>query len=240
MLDLVQAQKDVTATLLSAASLANVAIVSYREKRLANELDYRTTLEAGRNGKAGVMAVVMLPSADAGEKNVTGPVLDWLFPVIVIELDAVNMEPQGGSLLSAEEVSQRVMDVLHHEADEKYGTWKVSGKPMAPETQFNFPGCIAYRTTFVLYCGRSEQTRRCAPVQVDLTTTPGQCALSCATPGAEVYYTLDGSSPGNASGGNPNSQLYAGPFPVAAGDTVRAAAYADGFNKSTSRHVPVT
>ena len=53
---------------------------------------------------------------------------------------------------------------------------------------------------------------------------PFQVTITTQTPGAEIYYTLDGSEPDPTTG-----QLYAGPFDVATTTTLRAAAFKDGY-----------
>lgn len=47
-------------------------------------------------------------------------------------------------------------------------------------------------------------------------------AFTCATEGARIYYTTDGSSP------NESSELYTGPFEISSTVTVKVRAYADG------------
>ncbi len=238
MLDLVQCQKDLTLALLSASALANVPVLSYREKRLANEMDYRTFLTRGRNGKSGAFVMVLMPEATSSHSSVSGPILDWNFPVVCIEQPDMNLLSQSGTLLSAEEIGQRVMDALHLEADEKYGTFRVTGSPMKAEGDFVFPGCIGYRVTFTLSAGRNTQTARCAAVAISVGT--GLATLTCSTSGATIKYTLDGSTPSNDSAGNAASVTYSAPFAVVSGDVIRMAAYATGYNKSASRFYTVS
>lgn len=52
--------------------------------------------------------------------------------------------------------------------------------------------------------------------------------LACATPGAEIRYTLDGSLPGKSS------RLYTGPFDISSNTVVRARAYAEGLVPSAA------
>jgi hypothetical protein len=238
MLDLVQAQKDLTHALLSAENLRSVAVLSYRAKRIANELDYRTFLTTGRNGRTGAFVMVMMPEALSGHRNVTGPILDWDFPVICIEQPDLNLDSQNGTLLSAEEIGQRVMDALHLHADEYYGTFAITGKAMKAEGDFVFPGCIGYRVTLSLSVGRNTQTARCAGVAVAIGT--GTCTLTCATVGAEIYYTTDGTFPSWSNTVNPSAILYETPFAVVSGDIIRACAYAMGYNASPVRRVVAT
>ncbi len=72
-----------------------------------------------------------------------------------------------------------------------------------------------------------------------IATTPAQngaqiVSISDSTPGATIYYTLDGSAPSTAS------QKYQAPFLVASNLTVNAMANASGFTASTVATKPFT
>lgn len=59
-------------------------------------------------------------------------------------------------------------------------------------------------------------------------TGPLEVTLASATPGASIYYTLDGTDPGPLVPG-PNAILYTGPFVVDVHGRIRARAYAPGM-----------
>jgi hypothetical protein len=247
VIDLVQAQKDLTAILLSSEQLRSVNVFSYREKRIQQETDYRKFLVTPRNGRAGAMVQVLMPRGLGKNPNVTGPVIDWEFGIVCHEMPAINMVPDTGTLLSAEELAQIVMDVLHQEADDKLGVFSVTSKAMDDEKEYVFPGCVAYRVSLIIV-GKSLQTTRCAPVQITVDSTAvtttscaaGTCALTCGTAGARIKYTLDGSFPAEDDANNPASTLYSGTFTLSSGDILRTAAYKTGFNKSATRYALVT
>lgn len=250
MIDLVQCQKDLTGILLSAKLLLTVNVKSYREMRIKQELDYNTLLTTARNGKSGAGILVLMPEASGNNPSVSGPVLAWKFGIVVLEMDAINMNATGGTLLNAETIAQIVMDVLHLEADERLGTFGVDRGAVAKETEYVFPGCIGYRVTLNLTSGRSVQTPRVSSIQcaVDnvpvtlLTAIAGVLTMTSATVGTRIRYTLDGSFPTDINGDNTAALDYdpANPPTLASGDIVRAAGYADGMNKSASRYFEVS
>lgn len=246
MIDLVQAQKDIVGILLSSDQLVSINVFSYREQRLKQEMDYRSMLQTPRNGRTGAMVVVLMPTATERNPNVQGPVLTWEFPVIAIENDAINNVPQTGTLISAEELGQIVMDIMHQEADHKLGTFQASTRAMDPEKEYVFPGCIGYRTGFMIL-GNNIQTPRVAPVTITVdavaitisSCAAGMATLASTTAGARIKFTLDGSHPSEDQANNPSSTLYTVPFQLSSGDILRTAAYKNNMNKSSTRYVEV-
>ena len=93
--------------------------------------------------------------------------------------------------------------------------------------QVNFE-CQEFSDEPFLYC--APPTMAAVP-----GSSPPQLALSCATPGAAIWFTIDDSFPypGTRDDGfaASTSQLYSGPFNVALNtpQTVRAAAYQPGY-----------
>jgi hypothetical protein len=62
-----------------------------------------------------------------------------------------------------------------------------------------------------------------APVFSPAVATPGQITMSCDTPNASIYYTIDGTTP------TTGSMLYTGPVMVSDGTTLKAIAVAAGL-----------
>lgn len=57
-------------------------------------------------------------------------------------------------------------------------------------------------------------------------TQPTQVSIACGTPGASIYYTTDGTTPDNTS------TLYTAPITISQSTTLKAIAYATGYNPS--------
>lgn len=247
MIDLVQAQAELVSVLLSAQGLQTINTVSYRKMRISGELDYRSLLTTARNGKAGAGIIVLMPTAADNNPSVSGPVLGWTFGIVILEMDAVNMNATTGTLIASETITQIVMDILHLFADELLGTFNVDRTAVQDEKEYVFPGCIGYRINLILSSGRTGQTPRVSALQCSVNSVPvsslstnaGTLTILTATPNARIVYTTDGSFPTDTNGDNPVTQAYGGPFVINSGDTIRVVGYADGMINSAARYFTV-
>ena len=59
-------------------------------------------------------------------------------------------------------------------------------------------------------------------------SAPFEVTITCNTPDATVYYTLDGSEPYDASGQSPTTRVYTGPLRITKTTCLRARAVRDG------------
>jgi hypothetical protein len=223
MLNFVQLQEDVLGSLLSAPGLGNVNAASYRKLRLQSEVDWSGIWMTPRNGKSGCGVLVEMPSFEVPSPNLPGPCAELVVNCAVMEEPNINMEPSGGTLLSAEEVAQLVLDTLHGLVIEGIGALYADRKAIvdAPE----FEGLVAYRVVLRLMMQRPP-TERVAEVAV--AENGLEVTLSCATAGAEIYYTEDGTFPGESNGA---AVKYAGPFTLT-GTVLRVAAFKAGMVQS--------
>lgn len=234
MTDYVQLQEDLYHLLLSAGTLADINVVQHRRLRLAAELEISTLWQMPRNGKAGCGVLVNMPEVQVGHANLPGPEFVTTISFSVVEEPNLNFAP-GGTQLSAEEVAQRVAELLHGYAGGNWGgALFAKGAVVTPDTDFP-EGLLAYKVTLNLRLVRTQTARVATPtVSIDgenLTT------LACATAGAAIYYTLDGSFPGS---GNPAATLYSAPFTPEVGQELRWAAYLSGLLPSEAVHATVT
>jgi hypothetical protein len=90
--------------------------------------------------------------------------------------------------------------------------------------------------TNIIVASESTNSIPTAPLQVAApefapasgASVPTNVAISCVTPGAAIYYTLDGTLP------TQGSTLYSGPIYVASASTIRAVAFTNGFTPSVA------
>lgn len=210
--------------LLSSDQLVNINIVSYYKLRLQSEIDYSSIWENPRNGRSGCGILVEIPRFEVHSPNVSGPIGDIVHTLVVIEEPNLNFSPATGTLLTAYQVAQQALDILHQLPIGGSGTLYASARAIedAPE----FQGLMALRVKLNQKEART-QTPRVALVQV--VELAGLVTLSCATPNSAIYWTLDGTFPGPS---NPGAAKYVAPFQTQSGQTIRYAAFSLGYVQS--------
>ena len=240
MIDLIQLQEDLYGLLMSAPQLATVNIVQERKFILDQQLQVDAIWQTLRNGCQGCGILIEMPSVEVDSNNVSGPPQTVELSFVSFQNGDTAFIPSGpggpaGAGLFAEQIEQFLVDILHLQNLQGIGTMTARGAFSSPAR--DYPLINARRTKFVCTPKQTAQTPRTAAVQVSINT--GLATLSSTTPGAAIWYTMDGSFPSNNAVAldplshqpvNPGSQEYTSPIPVATGQTLRAAAYANGLN----------
>lgn len=243
MINLLQIQKDIYGLLMSAPQLATVNIALEQKFILQSELQKDSIWQVNRNGKSGDGILIEVPEIESGGNNVSGPPQIVALGFVSFQNGDAALTPETGGGLYAEEVEQFILDALHLQSFGKFGTIQVDGKFSAPAR--DYPMINARRLTLKIKPLATKQTPRTAPVNISVDGN-NNATLACATSGAKIVYTLDGSfpsdpavaidplsvTPGSPNGVpiNPASQVYSSPFFLATSQIVRAAAYAQGCN----------
>lgn len=240
MIDLNQCQDDCYGLLMSLPQLRTVNIVEERKFIMESQLDMDAVWQTVRNQCSGDGLLIEVPAILCDSDGVSGPPQTVEFSFVCFQNGDAALVPldntgHGGGGLFAEQIEQFLVDALHLQAIGGLGTLRVVDRFSAPAR--DYPGINARRTRITMTPKATNQTPRTGPVVP--AQTAGNVTLACATAGAVIYYTLDGTFPSNPAVAvnpltkvpvNPGSTRYAGAIAVATGQVLRAAAYVPGYN----------
>lgn len=186
-----------------------------------------------KNGKAGIACVVMLPDVKGESVNSAAPAMKLSIKVRVIENRLVN-EGADGTGTTASQLCLHLVQVLNRRAFRGGNALYADISKMIEEVAL--PGDEkVHEATFI----QSVMPEPLAKVlEPSIATAGDTITLSCATSGAAIRYTLDGSFPGS---GNADALLYTAPFQLATGvHRVRIAAQKAGMQGSNDLLAEIT
>jgi len=184
--------------------------------RTAGQSDVQWEAACEADGKAGLLVIVMMSEGEVPSPNGPGPALELVQVLRVIENPMIN-EGTDGTGLTVEEVATNVLSALHH--------WTNDGRQsLYPAKtalkEVNLANGIGYDVSFKRLLQITPRTAVARPV---LAIADPSMTITCATSGASIYYTTDGSFPSPLSG-----TLYSGAVDIGsldAGTVIRAAAF---------------
>lgn len=230
-----QLQDDITAYLAAAEELFYVpvhAIKTTSEAKVVAILDKLNTSLAGivkKNGKAGLGVLVPMPSLKNTEESLPGLNGDCIISVQIIENELINAG-EGGTGVSAEELGVTIGVLLQH-------MHFIPGNPLVTTDVVPLPlsakvsGSIGREVIAKMRFSAEAVTRAAMPM---ITEEAGLVTLECATAGADILYTTDGTLP---VPDNATSALYSVPFTTpASGTLLRTMASATGKTLSPVNH----
>jgi hypothetical protein len=202
------------------------AVPVLEQRKGITESDVQIALSTAnqQNGSIGTCAIVLMPRLAGQDPNAPGPRYTTRYPVQVIDWPLVRRQSTGGSQVSAEQICDRVRQIIHgFNMGRGQMVYFDKLEPVAIDD-----GKISYIVTFKKL-GSDFPPISCAAVGISplsggvSPSLPGPVlvTLTCATSGASIYYTIDGTYP---SSEGDTAVLYSGPFTAPAGSTVRAAA----------------
>ena len=226
-------QADVYGVLMATPSLAPARIILDNKGDLEGELENQLATLNGRSGKAGLAVIVLACEVEGTESNLPGPPLDVRVDVQCIELVEMNRSACDGTGIRSSTAAVRTLAALQHTSLGSHVLHAVK-RPIIPLKMRQ--GDVAH---LVSVQARLDglATNKTGVVSAEWDDEAEAAVLTCATPGAEIYFTTDGGFP---AAWNEDAIRYIAPIPmVAAGLRIRAAAYAPDMNPGDILHFTI-
>lgn len=217
---LIQDQEFIAARIESAEYFADIPVLV--ERRGVTESDIIQALSTlnEKQARLGACVIVLKPSLLPTTADAPGPEYRISQSVQVITQPLMNDSDQGTGK-QTEEIAGQLRALLHRFAGPN-GTYSFSA--MQAETVEE--GKDSYSLTFTRLARDAAAAVGLPLISPDEGASPQEITLSCATAGASILYTLDGSYPSPA---NRAALAYADPFTVQQACTLLAAAYKPGL-----------
>lgn len=221
-----QLQLDATARLGAHPSFADVIVHHARPRDAGDAVMIENKIHNAlrglelKNDKGGLVLTVMMPELELPTPGMPGPnLLEVVMTVRVVENPMFNMGANG-TLITAEDAAVKTLQALHHWSPNGANAFMGDKKPVRPVPNQSLP---TYDVICRMPMGLSIYPFVQKPV---ISESAPIVTLSCATDGASIHYTLDGSLP------TPDSAEYTAPLDLggqAAGTLLRVAAYKSGL-----------
>ena len=216
---------DIVARLDADSYFANITVIPYKRLDVLAEIKKARSVVTSKAGKVGV-AVIVLPGVATDEfPNVQTPVNTITQTIQVVETPELNFGPSG-TLKDGLSVARRIESVLKHYTPVGLVSGLIPDDPAISQIQIDM-NAVAHLVSFITREADSTAELRLARPSISpgSSAAPQTITLACATAGASIYYTLDGSHPWS---GTAAAVLYSAPFLVSTPKTLRACAFKSG------------
>lgn len=228
---LLQDQLDIAGCLEADAFFSDVPVLVQRKGVTESDIEVALSTLNEKAGKMGALLVVLMPALQPDSPDAPGPRYRIIATVQVIEQPLFNLGDDGTGK-SAEQISERVRQLLHHVSFGRGGVWTFAG--MEPVEQGE--GKIAYGVRVSRLAGDSTGARIPTPTITAAGTAPTTATITCADTAAALWYTTDGSYPWP---GNPTATLYTAQVTLTAAATLRSVAYRADYQASNTATLTV-
>lgn len=183
-----------------------------------------TLLKADRGG---VAVQFLMPVGDTEKPNVEGPQMRFVYTIRVQENPVLNFGPRG-TKKTAEEIALKILQLFHLSMLNGGNCLAADAATLTPSDQF--APKITYDVRLIQQ-GNLGRPSKVARPQLSATSgaVPQTITVNCATGGARLFYTTDGSYPSSV---NLTATPYTAPIALTAACTLRVAAEADDQQQS--------
>lgn len=219
-------QDDIAALFEASGRFTCTPIMALRELDTESDINNALACLTEKAGESGTQVIVLMPTLGVEQPNARGPVGTGRITVRCLE----SPKTKTANSPTAEELALTALDLLHLWLPGYVSCLTASKDAVRPSIEF--APRLAYDVTFEFGLSLS-QTTRVAPPQISVAAN---VAITCATAGASIYYTTNGTLPTATNG-----TAYTTPFTKpAAGTIVRAAAYKASLSPSNCNETTIT
>lgn len=229
-------QEDIAGRLAADEVLADIRVLTERKGDLSSDIDSALAVVDGKFGRCGACIIVTPCSGLIEFPNLPDPEIQAEITIRILEDPTFNMGDSGTGK-DALTLARRVSRVLHHYQPSGIASIVVADSPhIVPVFDVKAPVC--YEVNFSAVEGPLQRVPKVtAPTVFPEGGEPTEAApitvsIACETPGASIYYTLDGSHPAPL---NDQARLVTGTVVLRRAGVLRACAFAAGHIASDCR-----
>jgi hypothetical protein len=214
----------------------DIPVFTEEKADLDNEIARSLGVLTETGGKIGACAVVLSPRADVKDKGLPGPYLDPIRLAVHVEESVLINQSTSGTGKHASDIAERISALIHRWVPDGQSRPVLADNPHIQAVEPAI-GDRAYSVAFSFAAGLSVSLSTVAtPVAVPASgAAPQTVALTCATGGAAIFYTLTGAFPSPTAG-----TLYTAAVSVPTACTLRAKAYLAGYLASAELTIVFT
>lgn len=219
-------QEDAQARITADAWFTPIATILQRVGVSEKDIARRLTVLNEKGTKCGACILVMMPGGGVPDQT-PGPRLQLTLSFIALEHPTINAGGTGTGK-SAEEIAIKLLQLFNHASLGRGDCFQAGPDALVPNDSFD--GLVGYQVNLQMPLQLAKTEMVVTPkISATATAAPATVTISCATDGASIWYTTDGSYP---SAQNANALLYATPFSVNSAKLIRAAAEKTGLQQS--------
>lgn len=215
-------QADMVGRALADEYLGAVPILDERRGSIVDDIQVSLGLLTAVSGKLGACIIVLSPVGKVQYPDAPWGEMEQKITFRVLENPTLNNDASTGTLKPALGLVRRLVRVFHHYIPVALSQCLVA-EGYVPVEDALAP--VAYEVTFTTVESDPATYPKVATPTIAPSggVVPQLVTLACATAGAAMYYTLDGTHPRVGNG-----TLYAAPFNVNAAARLRVAAFKAG------------
>jgi len=229
-----QLQEDVQFRIMAESYFDTIAIVLQRDGVTINQIQQRVAALNPRGGKTGACIIVLMPTVDVPDANPPGPRFELTQSFIVLEHPTINRGASGTGKHGTD-IALALLQLFHLFTLGFGATMTARDRAITPNDSFD--GLVGLQVDFFSRGGLAPQPTVALPtISTDSAVSPATITMACATAGAAIWYTTDGSYPASV---NPTAMKYLAPFTQNSGAMIRAAGELSGNLQSSVRELTI-